>query len=511
MKMVHGGTDTTIEAKEGVVLLDEQARQMSLFGDIAEFEQGKDELNMAEYPLSLAGKSLSSRKSGDGSEITFCEHIRDKSTGKLVERQVTISSPPSLGLPTYYDEEVLFGILQITNYRRRQSGGGDGWPKQVSFTRYELCKLLGLKHGKSGYQRLFNSIKRLAKTSYQFEYSWFDNDDEAWRNSVIINFIQDVVWQEAKNGKYGRVTITWNDHVHESFEAGYLRNINYLEYRAMELPLAKALYRFLGKHFWRRPRLSFDLHTLAYEKLGLSRKYDTGQIKRALAPAIAKLEERGYIKPVDAKQRYEKVRVGVWKIHFEMGLPAEKLPGKTTIADVETTPLERRLVAEGVSKGVAAALVADMPGELIERKLDVLGWLDGQKQSPSSNRGAWLAKSIREEWQDPPEYKSPAEREEELRMRHRRRAQHQEREMAKQQAQAEYEQALSERRVVVTRFWESLDPEQQEQLKAEAIGTGPASKLRRDRWKIFVEMLLGERLEAAGKLAPLPPDPSRVA
>ena len=477
---------------------------MTLFGELAEFEKGKDELNIAEYPLSLAGKTLTSRKNGDGSLVTYTDHIRDKSTGSVVERKVTISAPTDLGLPTYYDEEVLFGILQLTHHRRRQDKSGS-WPKSVTFTRYELSRLLGLKHGGSGYRRLKDSIERITGTTYRFKYAWFDNEHKVWRNGVSINFIQDVQWDESPTGKDGRVTITWNDNIHRNFEAGYLRDINYLEYRAMELPLAKALYRFLGKHFYRRKNLSFDLHNLAYEKLGLSRKYDTGQIKRALAPALKRLEDRGYIVALPPKQRYEKITKGVWKIHLHLADRAKK--PQQTLDEAVPTGLELQLVEAGVSRSVATQLVADNKPELIIRKLDVMKWLAERGEKPNINPGAWLAKSIREDWAEPEAYESLAQRERKRIEKEKKKLARETKELAHREAMAVYQKASDERAKLVTAYWESLPEDERQAIEDEAIGKGKGASFRKLRPQIFIDLLLGERLEAEGEIPKLPPNP----
>ena len=116
-----------------------EEKQMGLFGDnvLEEYEKGKDELTMAEFPLAIAGKDSSRLNK---TSATYQDLIRDKRTGAPVKRIVTIQGSDRFGLPTYYDEEILFGILQLTNLKR----SGDDWPTTIRFSRYHLAKILGL-------------------------------------------------------------------------------------------------------------------------------------------------------------------------------------------------------------------------------------------------------------------------------------------------------------------------------------------------------------------------------
>ena len=479
---------------------------------LAEYEAGKDELNMAEYPLSLAGKTLSGRHRA---KVSFSDVIRDKGTGQTVQRTVSISGDEELGLPTYYDEEVLFGILQLTHLNRSASGA---WPKQVTFTRYQLARLLGLQPTGPCYRRLRDSLNRLASTTYRFEYSFFDKRDEEWKPGVTINFIQTVKF--AAGGHDGRglgdVSLTWNDDIHQNFEAGYLRDINFLEYRAMGLPLAKALFRFLGKHFWRSRQLTYDLRTLAHEKLGLSRDYDIGQIKRALTPALRRLEDRGYIVAMPPGQRYRKLSKGVWRIHFELadkagkgsrGVGAAAPPDEPVLVP---TDLERRLTEQGISRGTAAELVADFPPDLIERKLDVLAWMDEQRRPPDKSRPGFLAKSIRDAWSDPEGFVTAEARERQRQEQEAARAAAAEVKREQKRARSEYQRASAAREEAGRARLNALTEAELSALTREALGDSPTA-FQLKHVKTYLIPLLIERLEAEGAVPPLPPEPDDAA
>jgi hypothetical protein len=73
-------------------------------------------------------------------------------------------------------------------------------------------------------------------------------------------------------------------------------------------------------------RLDFDLQTLAFEHLGMSRNYDNTQIRRALQPAIEELEEIGFIEKAPAEKRYAKLGRGRWRVTFSKKVGGKEAP-----------------------------------------------------------------------------------------------------------------------------------------------------------------------------------------
>ena len=109
----------------------------------------RDELNFAEFPLA----SISDRLPEGQKTLTFTDNIFDQGANKPVTRTLTISASDKYGLPTALDDEVILGLIQLTN----QSGFED---RKVHFTRYELIKLLGWRDDTKSYDRISESLKR---------------------------------------------------------------------------------------------------------------------------------------------------------------------------------------------------------------------------------------------------------------------------------------------------------------------------------------------------------------
>jgi hypothetical protein len=102
------------------------------------------------------------------------------------------------------------------------------------------------------------------------------------------------------------------------------------------------MYRFLDKRFYNSPALSMDLVEFACGHVGLTDAGNVAILKRRLAPGIEELEAIGFIQKADAAGRYQKVKVGQWRIHFQAGLAYRQHAGACP------APVEERVAGAGV-------------------------------------------------------------------------------------------------------------------------------------------------------------------
>src|SRR4051812_711770 len=94
---------------------------------------GRDELNLAEFPITL----LSDRVPKGCKTLVFETEPRDRQSGQVVSRKVTITGSDAYGLPTAIDDEFLVALVQLTKLKT------DFENPTVPFSRYEITKLLG--------------------------------------------------------------------------------------------------------------------------------------------------------------------------------------------------------------------------------------------------------------------------------------------------------------------------------------------------------------------------------
>jgi hypothetical protein len=183
-----------------------------------------------------------------------------------------------------------------------------------------LPKGTGVRLAKLGYR----SVKRWLGVTLYYENAWWDKAQKRWVDAAF-HLLDDVVFyrrpksRAAVSAKADDATLssfTWNEVVFRSFQAGFLKKLDLDLYRRLKLATAKRMYRFLDKRFHFSNTLRFKLPVFACEHIGLSRRYDAAQLKRRLSPAVAELEQAGYLVPLPAKDRFHRLRRGLWEVVF---------------------------------------------------------------------------------------------------------------------------------------------------------------------------------------------------
>ena len=97
-----------------------QAAQQLLFADlVSNYQEGRDELNLAEFPISAIGN----RFDPSVKTILFQDVAFDKSTGETITRKLTITASDQYGLPIAPDDEILLGLLQLSRLQNPATEG----------------------------------------------------------------------------------------------------------------------------------------------------------------------------------------------------------------------------------------------------------------------------------------------------------------------------------------------------------------------------------------------------
>src|SRR5580658_9977937 len=143
--------------------------------------EGKDEMNLAEFPLC----ALSRRPRSDQKTLRFEDRLFDKGKGEWITRQLTITSSDAYGLPTALDDEVLLGLIQLT----RQRAFAD---RKVPFTRHELLRLLDWSDDSKNYRRLEESLNRWTGVTLYYQNAWWNRLRKCWVDEKF--HVLDNVW-----------------------------------------------------------------------------------------------------------------------------------------------------------------------------------------------------------------------------------------------------------------------------------------------------------------------------
>jgi hypothetical protein len=305
--------------------------------------------------------------------------------------------------------------------------------------------------------------------------------------------------------------------IFRSFQSGNLKQLDLEFYLGLRLPTTKRMFRFLDKRFYRRERLDFDLRSLACEHIGLSRSYKPTELKRRLKPAIDELEEKGFLEPLGADERYAFRGKGQWRVLFIRG-PRGRDDLAAAEPAAESAALVEALTERGVSAKAAATLVdAHAPGR-IRAKLEVFDWLvENEDARVAKNPAGYLVASIRDDYIPPHGYRGapPTAAAASAPAAAARPASKAARSAARKAEAADRQRAEAEaaaRESELRQAWGSLTDAQREAITARVKSEHP--KLR--RWKSMLEPLClaeldrllasGESIPAAAAQASLFPD-----
>jgi hypothetical protein len=435
---------------------------------------GRDELNFAEFPITL----LTDRVPDGLKTLVFEDQIFDQQAGEMVSRKVTITGSDAHGLPTAVDDEVLVGLIQFTKLTN------DFTDPRVTFTRYELLRLLGWKDVGKNYRRIEESLNRWLGVSLYYDKAWWDKDTKEWISAkfhILDNvYLYDQSQRRRLKAKgqqeLALSAIKWNEVVFKSFQADNLKRLDLDTYFTLRSAISKRMFRFLDKRFYHRRRWEFDLQEFAFEHIGLSRTYtDNGQVKAKLQPAIEELTEVGFLEAMDRERRYTKVGKGEWKILLVQ--KTQKVQPKTrNSAEPE---LEAALVSRGVTPTVAYDLIEAHAAEHIQARIEVFDWLVEKKDKRVTKSPAgYLTDSIRKGYAAPKGFETKAERERKQaaeRERQRKAEETKRRADAAEKAREEADQAR------IRAYLDSLSPAEQEELQAVALAAANPFFLRQYR------------------------------
>lgn len=429
-------------------------------------------MNLAEFPLaSVSDRFLGGEKTVVFEDTVFCQEQK-----RHVPRRLTISGSDRYGLPTAKDDDVLLACIQISRL-------GDFASPEVHFSRYEILKLLKWADDTRNYQRVANSLRRWKGLTVYSDRAFYDHEQKSWVNRDFGIFDNLSIYRkEVQQGQNapGCSRFVWNEVMYRSFQAGYLKRLDWGLYTRLESPVAKRLYRFLDKRFYHGNRVEIDLQELAVQKVRLSPQYNVAQMKRALLKGIAELESVWDLKRLDSDKRFVKEGRGHWKVILERK-PRKSAPVIEQISSFqsgEALPvsdagsLVTALTKRGIGPGAAEELTTSFPHKDIQTMIELFDWYNtrGQERGPGFLVGAIKNPSritfpAGFETQDARKAKKAAEKnriavERELRTKR-------ERDFARKE---------ETRREAFYAFWNSLSPPEQEAFEREALNAAEPTK-----------------------------------
>jgi len=285
------------------------------------YQDGRDEMNLADFPISALQRQQKSDAEGHKLDrIEFAASRYDPVKRQRVQQKVTLTSSARDGLPTPADEHVILALLYVAKHSHNFASA------TVQFAPGQLFDIMGWSPNGRSYDRLRDVLRRLKSLTIRYENAWWDAAGRGYEEEVATGIISTYrIARQVSGPRTADTTlqswVTWTQQFQESLRHGNLKRLDLDVFFKLRSPTAQRMYRFLDKRFYNTPALSFDLTEFACGHVGLTEVANVAVLKRRLLPAIVELEQLGFIRPLPPAERFQKVRAGAWRVQFQTGDP----------------------------------------------------------------------------------------------------------------------------------------------------------------------------------------------
>ncbi len=226
------------------------------------------ESNLEEYPL-FAVKT----RNREEDQLVFERRRQGEEGTELVQRW-EVEPPAKLGMPGPFDQDIYLAVLQLLEVR-----GGMPRNGELHFSLYELREILGWSTSGNTYEKIRQSLRRIASTTLTSENAFYSKAEERFLSDTFQ--IWSVHFSRTKRGRNVRErhTLRFHDIFKRNYVTQYLKGLDSKFYWALPSPLAKRLYRLIDHQ--RDGNLSWktDLHALQ-QQIPLSNYRYPSEIKR---------------------------------------------------------------------------------------------------------------------------------------------------------------------------------------------------------------------------------------
>lgn len=306
--------------------------------------QSKDEMNLAEFPVVKLG-------SRDKREVIIYEAWVKDENGERQKRKWEVRGAAGVGLPDEFGDRVMVALMTMTAQQGFHS------PK-VTFSEYQLLKILGLTDGKRNYQALEKVLKQLVGITIYSQKAFWDNSKKRRVTNQEAFHLVEKFWlrkweedDERLESEDSSGYIIWSDTFWQSFQSGYIKNLNLPFYLSLDNAIARRLYRFLDKWMYYRDECEIDIFDLG-GRLGMVRYKYPSEVKKKLQPAFDELIKQGYLAEAEVYKKGKFTRVKFVKAASQ---PWGDIPNLFPFEQADVNENDEN-AAEGRSSGAEAAL-----------------------------------------------------------------------------------------------------------------------------------------------------------
>jgi hypothetical protein len=263
-------------------------------------ENGRDELNLATYPLGAMlrncpiHKEVKTDKNGD-EEVIYYKMVefqrRDPRLKGLVSAAIKVSTSSPNAFPQQEDEEnLLTFICHAVNTDQLDS-------LRLKYNREDLLALRSHSDGGNNYTALDSTVERYYKADFEFINAWFDSESGDYLERFSFKIISERGIHRKKVGQDSPTSFfTWAPSFHKILQSTNLKALNLHQMFTLPRGATRYAYRFLDKRFCRGrfPEVTFEMEELA-RHCGLSLEQQTWKLKQTVKRILQDLQEHAFI------------------------------------------------------------------------------------------------------------------------------------------------------------------------------------------------------------------------
>jgi hypothetical protein len=352
--------------------------------DLKLFEVEKSPIIHVEINLELLPLFLYKTR-GRSEESLEATNVIRTADGQRLEQYIKVVGGREYGLPGPTERDVHVAIMKLVH----RAGGmpSDGI---VTFSLYELLKVMGKNRGGNNYEKVRESLDRIADSVIYAKNAFYDNETEQFRTHRFTPW--SVHFSSTRRGQgrsAERHMLKFHEILVRSYNSGFLKSLDTDFFFSLKNPMAKSLYQLVDAK--RRGKLSWTVGVQQLRQLipmPESYRYDS-KIREKVEPGLKELKRRGFLERADYEQRRED-QVICFRISRNFVEPRERPQVSLSSRERDTADA---LIRHGISTPKAEKLVSDNGASHCRRYLDAL-----PHQTGITNPAGWLIRYTENAW-----------------------------------------------------------------------------------------------------------------
>jgi len=427
------------------------------------------EVNLLVFPFfALSTKGLKKKL-----ETEYRDMV--KRGNQKIEILWNVSANPKYGYPGFFDRNIHKVIEQITTQTLRKNGKVKN--PIVLGSLYNLCKRMGINnYGGSEYKEIKRALERIKATTIKSIGTFYSKEGKQWIDDTFSLYDR-IVFKGKKlpNGEIADSNYLFLGSWYlQSLNSFYIKPIDYNYLQNLKRKIASRLYEILGVKFYGLRNKRQDFICYRYSKLcqllPITPFKQISRAKQQLDPAHKELRDTEFLFNYEwdedsgkdwliyywpgrrVKKEMSKVKTEFFVPPIEEAVPLPKR--RSQPSSKSPVDLVNQLIALNVSETTAKDLVEHSSQQVIRK------WIKGIHYTNAKDKGAYLVKAIRENWQAPEEYLKKKEEE-------KKRKEQEKARLAEERKEKEQQKRKQKEAEKLDKIYNSLNPLQQKEVKKE--------------------------------------------